>query len=51
MYFYRVTVPPYGAQHSKFYSQSASPLFKALGKLMNPGPSLMEGLRKALVEK
>ncbi|KAK8397750.1 hypothetical protein O3P69_004501 [Scylla paramamosain] len=45
-----VTLPAYGEQHRKFYSESKSPLFQALGRLMNPGPSLMEGLRKALVE-
>ncbi|MPC43323.1 Glutamate receptor 1 [Portunus trituberculatus] len=46
-----VTLPAYGEQHRKFYSQSKSPLFQALGRLMKPGPSLMEGLKKALVEK
>ncbi|KAK8397751.1 hypothetical protein O3P69_004502 [Scylla paramamosain] len=46
-----VTVPAYGEQYRKFYSESNSPLFQALGRIMKPGPSLMEGLKNALVNK
>ncbi|XP_063886437.1 uncharacterized protein LOC135114467 [Scylla paramamosain] len=46
-----VTVPAYGEQYRKFYSESNSPLFQALGRIMKPGPSLMEGLKNALVKR
>ncbi|XP_063886454.1 ionotropic receptor 21a-like isoform X2 [Scylla paramamosain] len=46
-----VTMPSYGKHFRKFYSDSESPLFQALGSLMNPGPSLMEGLKMALVKR
>ncbi|XP_063886446.1 ionotropic receptor 21a-like [Scylla paramamosain] len=46
-----VTMPSYGEHFRKFYSDSESPLFQALGSLMNPGPSLMEGLKMALVKR
>ncbi|KAK8397756.1 hypothetical protein O3P69_004507 [Scylla paramamosain] len=44
----RITVPPFGITHVKYYSMSESPLFNALAKLMEVGPSLMEGLQGAL---
>ncbi|XP_045112357.1 uncharacterized protein LOC123505234 [Portunus trituberculatus] len=46
-----VTVPPYGEQYRKFYSESNSLLFQALGRIMQPGPSLLEGLKNALVKR
>ncbi|KAK8397747.1 hypothetical protein O3P69_004498 [Scylla paramamosain] len=46
-----ITIPSYGEHFRKFYSDSESPLFQALGSLMNPGPSLMEGLKMALVKR
>ncbi|XP_063886373.1 uncharacterized protein LOC135114400 [Scylla paramamosain] len=47
----RITVPPFGITHVKYYSMSESPLFNALAKLMEVGPSLMEGLQGALQHK
>ncbi|XP_063886375.1 uncharacterized protein LOC135114402 [Scylla paramamosain] len=44
-------MPSYGKHFRKYYSDSESPLFQALGSLMNPGPSLMEGLKMALVKR
>ncbi|XP_063886458.1 ionotropic receptor 93a-like [Scylla paramamosain] len=46
-----VTMPSYGEKHRKFYEKSESPLLRTLGSLMNPGPSLMEGLKRALIKK
>ncbi|MPC18187.1 hypothetical protein E2C01_011063 [Portunus trituberculatus] len=46
-----VTMPSYGKHFRKFYSESESPLFQALGSLMNFGPSLMEGLKMAMVKR
>lgn len=48
---FRVTMPSYGEQFRKFYSDSESPLFQVLGSLINPGPSLMEGLKKAMAKR
>ncbi|XP_063886442.1 uncharacterized protein LOC135114471 [Scylla paramamosain] len=46
-----ITIPSYGKHFRKYYSDSESPLFQALGNLLNPGPSLMEGLKMALVKR
>ncbi|MPC71215.1 hypothetical protein E2C01_065487 [Portunus trituberculatus] len=46
-----VTMPSYGKHFRKFYSDSESPLFQILGSLINPGPSLMEGLKMAMVKR
>ncbi|XP_063886457.1 uncharacterized protein LOC135114485 [Scylla paramamosain] len=46
-----ITIPSYGTTFRKFYSDSESPLFQALGSLMNPGLSLTEGLKRAMVKK
>lgn len=50
-YIYRVTAPVYGESHRQFYLQSESPLFQALGRLVHPGYTLMEGLTEALSGK
>ncbi|MPC71704.1 hypothetical protein E2C01_065989 [Portunus trituberculatus] len=47
----KVTMPSYGEKHHKFYKKSESPLLRALSSLMTTGPSLMDGLKRALVQK
>ncbi|XP_063886435.1 ionotropic receptor 21a-like [Scylla paramamosain] len=44
----RITIPPYGDSHCKYYKSSESPLFKGLAKLLDVGPNVLEGLRGAL---
>lgn len=48
---FRVTVPPFGDSHLKYYKKSESPLFNALANIMDVGPSLLDGLRGALQNK
>lgn len=48
---FRVTIPAFGELHRQYYSQSESPLFQALGRLVKPGPSLVEGLTMSLVKR
>ncbi|KAK4324875.1 hypothetical protein Pmani_004525 [Petrolisthes manimaculis] len=43
----RVNIPPYGEQHRKFYSESDSPLFQALARVLEVGPSVHQGLTAA----
>ncbi|KAK3884237.1 hypothetical protein Pcinc_011513 [Petrolisthes cinctipes] len=47
----RVTIPPFGEQHRKFYSESDSPLFQALARLLQVGPSGHQGLTAANEKK
>ncbi|KAK3884234.1 hypothetical protein Pcinc_011510 [Petrolisthes cinctipes] len=47
----RVTIPSFGEIHRKFYSESDSPLFQGLARLLQVGPSFHEGLTAANEKK
>lgn len=44
-------MPPYGNIHYEYYKESKSPLFNELARLMDVGPTVLEGLRGALQYK
>ncbi|XP_063885868.1 uncharacterized protein LOC135114098 [Scylla paramamosain] len=44
-------MPAYGESHLKYFRRSNSPLFTALGNLMELGPNVVEGLQQALRAK
>ncbi|MPC18183.1 hypothetical protein E2C01_011059 [Portunus trituberculatus] len=46
-----VTMPDYGESFLKYFRRSNSPLFIALGNLMELGPNAVEGLQRALRAK
>ncbi|XP_045111736.1 glutamate receptor 2-like [Portunus trituberculatus] len=47
----KVTMPDYGESFLKYFRRSNSPLFIALGNLMELGPNAVEGLQRALRAK
>ncbi|XP_071517573.1 ionotropic receptor 93a-like isoform X2 [Panulirus ornatus] len=48
---YRITMPSYGAEFRDFLRQSESPSFRAMGRLMHVGVSVLDGLQQATRDK